>query len=210
MSKFTLSSCSLIAALTLGLSAGPAGATSAISYVATGGTNNGPCSITNPCQTFAAAIANTTPGGVVTCNDSVLDTGPVTITKDVTIDCRKTLASIFGPFAQAISVNGANVTLRGLTILTDEGFNSVDGIVVGQGATVRVEDCKISGFTDAGILVQPSSGSTVLKVQDSTITRTGTGIKIVPSGGASVVAAISRSQVEKTAAAASEPIRRMG
>jgi hypothetical protein len=183
------------------VAAAPADAnTSAVTYVSGTGNDsntNNFCDRTSPCQSFTAALTVTSPGGVIFCLDSALNVGTVFIAIDVTIDCSETNSAIFGTNNAGVYVNAvAKVTLRGLTIYTDETYQALYGIIVTQGASVHVENCKIFGFTTAGILVEPNAENATLKVQDSTITRNATGIKIVPIGSANVQASIDRTRID--------------
>jgi hypothetical protein len=193
------SSVALIGAVLASLfAAAPAQAngTSGVTYVASTGSDNNTnqlCSRTAPCQTFAAALSVTTAGGAVNCLDPLLLVGPVNITTDVTIDCSQTQAAIFAPGNnRSITINAAvKVTLRGLAFYTDEAFNGVGGILVSQGTSLRVENCKFFGFIGAALDIEPN-GPFSLVVSNSPISTSGAGALLKPAPGGSINATFDR------------------
>jgi hypothetical protein len=167
------------------------------------------CSRFDPCLTLAAALSITLAGGTVSCADPGVgfETSSVTITRDVTIDCPAGFGFVgdLGSGIPAVVVSGAGirVTLRGLVIYGngESGVQSTPqpaGIQITAPATVRIENCKIYGIGGGpGILVSPTSaGTAVVKIQDSTFTRSAGGIGVTPSGGASVLLSVERSRIE--------------
>jgi hypothetical protein len=108
--------------------------------------------VKTPCQTFAGAVTQVKSGGDVIVLDSG-DYGPVTITQGVTIEAPVGVTAFIHPLSgDAITVNAAltdNVTLRGLTL--DVGANN--GITVNSVGTLNVENCFITGFSSAGIMM---------------------------------------------------------
>src|ERR1700693_2449565 len=73
------------------------------------------CQRMAPCRTFAAALGVTTPGGVISCVDPVVNIQFV-ISINVIIDCGESFGSIVsngGGTGIAINTAGINVTLRG-------------------------------------------------------------------------------------------------
>ena len=105
--------------------------------------------IASPCQTFAGAVTQLNPDGVVIVLDSG-DYGPVTITQGVTIAAPAGVTAFVHPpsGADGITVNAgsATVTLRGLTLNRGTG----NGVTVTSVGTLNVENCFITGFI-AGI-----------------------------------------------------------
>jgi hypothetical protein len=103
-----------------------------------------------------------------------------------------------------INTAGVIVRLRNLTI--HGGGGSSTGIRFTAGASLFVEKCLITNFTDTnarGISFAPTSGASTPFVSDTTITNnnepsTGLGIaiEVVPSGTASVRAAFDRLRAE--------------
>jgi len=162
------------------------------------------CQAAAPCLTMAVAMSATLPGGTVFCAGPALMIGNLTISRDITIDCSQ--GSAANPAScsnetDAIDINttGIKVTLRGLTIFgVDAGscFNQPIGVHITAAASVRIENCKIFGFSSAGVDVEPNSGLAVVKIQDSTITQNGGGVLVAPTGSATVDFSIDRSRVE--------------
>jgi hypothetical protein len=66
----------------------------------------------------------------------------------------------------------------------------VTGIRIVSAGTVVIEDCEIDGFADYGIDINPSSGTVLVKIQDTTLINNYQGIRIKPEG-AGVVAKVS-------------------
>jgi len=162
------------------------------------------CQAAAPCLTMAVAMSATLPGGTVFCAGPALMIGNLTISRDITIDCSQ--GSAANPAScsnetDAIDINttGIKVTLRGLTIFgVDAGscFNQPIGVHITAAASVRIENCKIFGFSSAGVEVAPSSGAVVVKIQDSTITQNAAGALVAPTGSASVSISVDRSRIE--------------
>lgn len=151
-----------------------------------------PCSRTAPCKTFAGTIPKTAAGGEINCLDPG-GFGGVTITKSITIKCDSLEAGVLITGSNGIVVNDsgagtAQVTLIGLD-LEGLGFGTsgsgIRGIWFISGASLTVLDTHIRAFRDAtngiGISFTPS-GSAKLVVENSSVTGSGTGIFIQPSG----------------------------
>jgi hypothetical protein len=148
------------------------------------------CSTAAPCRTFASAISKTNDKGEIDCLDSG-SFGTVTITKNVTIDGRGTMASILATNSNGVVVSDAAmatpqtivVVLRNLTI--NGGGTGLDGIRFLAGKALQVENCVISGFgggaNSDGIdvaLTGTAVGNQNLKVVDTLISNnSGAGIR---------------------------------
>jgi hypothetical protein len=162
------------------------------------------CQVAAPCQTLGTAMSVTVPGGTVFCAGPSLLVGILTISQDLTIDCSQgsaaSPANCAGGDGVDINTAGIKVTLRGLAIYNYDPVQSCTSGLVGvhitAAALVRIENCKIYGFSSAGVDVAPSSGNVVVKIQDSTITSNDAGILVVPTGSASVSISIDRSRIE--------------
>jgi hypothetical protein len=110
------------------------------------------CSIAKPCRAFSEAIGVTTSGGEVIVLDSA-GYGVVMIAKSVSIIAPPGIyggVSVFS--ADGITINGAgiNVLLKGLSI---NGLGGVNGINFVQGASLHVEGCTMTGFSQGGIVI---------------------------------------------------------
>jgi hypothetical protein len=156
----------IVAALALaaGFSAAPAQAQSGSltrSFVSSTGVDTNPCTITQPCASFAHAYTMIGANGIVAALDPG-KYGPLTIVGPVTINGNG-WAAITGPSggtAIAINAPGATVKLRGLTL---DGANLGDfGINFGAGSRIEILDCVISDFKSAGISIGQTGAISVL------------------------------------------------
>jgi len=153
-------------------------------FVASNGVDINPCSITQPCRSFGAAIGRTVPNGEVIVLDSA-GYGPVTITQSVSIIAP---AGVYAGISvtdgkTGVAINGANivVTLRGLSI---NGVGPGTGIHFIQGARLRVEGCVVSNMTSSGI-IQDAAGSEMVVLD--TIVRDNIGAGVLVQTDASAV-----------------------
>jgi hypothetical protein len=152
-------------------------------FVATSGNDSAPCSLAAPCRSFAGAIAKTTVGGEVVVLQSG-GYGPVTITQAVTISTPDGMYAGISVFAGAsgITVNAptdAVVALQGLTINGQGGANGVEFL---QGATLRIERCRISSMSDSGIVAQLAAGSELQVVDTAIESNANAGIRASGAG----------------------------
>jgi hypothetical protein len=150
------------------------------------GNDSNACSRTAPCQTFAAALAQTAAGGEIDVLDPG-DFGAVTITKAITLDGGGSeFASIPTSGTSGITISAAStdvVILRNLQF-NGTGSGGAEGVAINSAAMVIIEKCDIFGFGTAAILVATSatSSSTII-VQETTIKNNGAGISVKPTGG---------------------------
>lgn len=189
--------------LVIALSAGTAQATAQRTFVATYGSDTNSCSLALPCRAFAAAIAQTSPGGeVIVLNSGGY--GPVTITQSVSI------ISPPGVYA-GISVtstpgNGVTIAagasdiviLRGLTLTgpgVPYGESGNDGIDVQSAGVVHVEGVIVTAFRSNGLSVFTAGE---LYVSDS-IFRGNFGGVFAGAPAAALKVSIIRSAVENSA-----------
>jgi len=146
----------------------PAGATAQRTFVASYGTDAAPCSISQPCRSFTAAVTNATAAGEVLVLDSA-GYGPVTIGKSISIVAPRGvhagIAIAGGAIGVFISTAGVDVLLRGLTINGDD--TSSDGVYFGQGLQLTIEDCEISNVGGTGIHVLAAGGT--VRVKDTVL-----------------------------------------
>lgn len=155
-------------------------------YVSPTGVDGSGCSLTSPCATFQAALAQTTAGGEI----SVLGTadyGPMTITQAVSVvNGGGFEASIMVPSGgTGITINARAtdaVSLRGLTI---EGAGvGATGIQFNTGASLTIENTVIRNVTADGIDFYPNAPSS-LSVSNLLVANNGNhGIYVYPQIGA--------------------------
>jgi len=192
MRKSAITIAGVAALLGAALPAVPAHAYSAVTYVASNGSDATGCQHAAPCATIGFALSNTPDGGTVRCIDPLSDVSfqnTVTITRSVTIDCSGVNGTIArtGALGFIINAPGAAVTLRGLSItsLTDTkngnfpGGPGAIGVDILAAASVTIEDCLISGFTAnaaQGIRIAPTSGFTTVTITNTLIINNGLGI----------------------------------
>jgi hypothetical protein len=166
------------------------------SFVSSAGVDSNPCTIAQPCATFARAYTAVAANGIVAALDpgkygSLIITGPVTINGNG-------WAAITG-LAQnnAITINAVsgNVTLIGLEI--DGAGAGYNGIVFNSGSSLTVTNCTVQNFVGAadtgnGILIQPTSGAISFTITNTVVTNNGyLGIYYrPPSGSATAIGVI--------------------
>jgi hypothetical protein len=191
------------AACLLTANADPVHAQATRTWVSGVGDDVNPCSRTAPCKTFAGAISKTAPGGEINCMDPG-GFGAVTITKSITIDCDATLGSILAGGSNGINVNGAGVAV----VIRNLSINGAGGGLIGinfvNGLSLEIDNVTISRFTGGaatGIKFSPSTGSSTLFVNNSTITtngiapQVGGGIVVQTAGGTAAVV-INKTRIE--------------
>jgi hypothetical protein len=127
-----------------------------------------------------------------------IPTPALIISKDVSIDCSGGVVIAGTSDGIVIDTAGVEVTLRGLVIigLAIDNTQVQAGIDAAAAALVRVENCKISGFSQADIKAEPSASNVTVKIQDSTILTNGSGVLVAPTGSGSVSMSIDRSRIE--------------
>lgn len=160
------------------------------------GDDANPCSRTAPCKTFAGAISKTAGGGEIDALDPG-GFGAVTITKAITLDGG-------GGQVASILVSGTNgivvqagvsdvVTIRNIEI---NGIGAgLSGIRFLSGKALQIEHCKINGFINHGIDIEPSGGSTVSVIDTVSSNNTQNGLFVI-GAGTRVSVTIDRSRFE--------------
>src|SRR5262245_55919569 len=151
------------------------------------GSDANPCSRTAPCQTFAGAISKTATGGFIDALDPG-GFGAVTITKSITIDGGPGHSGVLASGTNGIVVQGGGiiVTLRNLSIESPtSGSPGINGINVVTAAEVHIENCLITGFSNAAIQFGASAGA-FGSVTDTTILDNTNGGVVVASGRVTV------------------------
>ena len=155
-------------------------------YLSINGNDANPCTLQAPCRLLPAALAATDADGEVWMLESGnYNTGPVAITKSVTIlAVPGQLGSVVGNGGHGIEIAtaGVVVTLQNLNIrhLAGTGF---DGVRVTNGAHVSLIDCSIFGFkTGSGVHVDSGANLTKVNVVGSTVRDNNNGIVAFGSG----------------------------
>ena len=137
-------------------------ATAQRTFVASNGSDIQPCSLSQPCRSFASAIAKTSNGGEVVVLDSA-GYGPVVIHQSVSIIAPQGIyAGVTVMSGTGIHVEnpGIVVALRGLSISGEGGSRA---IVFQQGAFLSVEDCEITKFLVDGIVLGAPGGRVLMR-----------------------------------------------
>ena len=170
------------------LATAPANAQATRTWVSGVGDDANPCSRTAPCKTFAGAISKTAPAGEINCIDPG-GFGGVTITKSITLNCSSTIGSVLVAGTNGIVIAAAatdNVVLRNIQV---QGLNSgLAGVKILTAATVTIENCVITEFTQQGISDARTAGSTKLFVRNTVIhNNAGAGIGLAATGPNNVV-----------------------
>ena len=194
-----MNQCSLLARaalIALVVASGSAGAGNQRTFVASTGADTNPCSLNQPCRSFASAMALTYAGGEVIVLDSA-GYGPVSITQSVSITAPSGIYAGISVFAgNGVTVSGANihVTLGGLSI---NGQGGSEGISFQAGNRLVIERCSVTGMTGAGISVGASNGA--LTITDTQIRGNQNGIVFSDLVSTTVSATLSRVRIEYNA-----------
>jgi len=185
----------LIAAAGFGLSALPANAQAARTFVSGVGSDLNPCSRTAPCSTFVGAMSKTAAGGEIDCLDSG-GFGTVTIDKSLTIDCTGvggSILSVGGTTAVTVNTGPSDrVILRNLNF-TGAGSGGI-AIRFLAGLHLVVENVRIANYTNAGIEVNKSTSGNIY-VRDAVISNVPTGIRLSTTTGA-ITAQIDNTRID--------------
>jgi hypothetical protein len=170
----------------------PAQATLTRTFVSAAGSDSNPCTITQPCATFAHAYSLTAASGIVAALDPG-KYGPLTITGPITINGNG-WAAITAPAAgNGITITAGasdNVALLGLEI---DGAGAVsNGIVLNSAGSLTVSNCTLQNFAENsddatngnGILMQPTTGTLAFTITNTTASNNGNaGISFYPPSG---------------------------
>ncbi|HMV53058.1 MAG TPA: right-handed parallel beta-helix repeat-containing protein [Rhodocyclaceae bacterium] len=195
----------VLVALCLGLVTSLASAQATRTWVSGVGDDANPCSRTAPCKTFAGAISKTAAGGEINAIDPG-GFGAVTITKSITIDGGGTLASILASGTNGVIINASandQVILRNLDINGAGTTPGVHGINLLSAKRLIVENTRIYGFSQNGILVAPTGANVDVLVGNSTIANivdgpsaAAHGIRVMPGPGVIADVTVSNSLFE--------------
>jgi parallel beta helix pectate lyase-like protein len=159
------------------------------------GNDANPCSRTAPCSTWAGAISKTAASGEIDALDPG-GFGAVTLNKSITIDGISGLSGILASGTNAVVVNAAAsdvVIIRNIDINGIGG--GLSGIVILAAGDVRIENCKIYGFTNRGVLDQRATGH--LEIVNTIVSNNGqTGILTLPAVFSSLTVTLDRVQMD--------------
>ena len=154
------------------------------SFVSSTGVDTNPCTITEPCATFAHAYTAIGANGIIAALDPG-KYGPLGISSPVTVNGNG-WAAITAP-AQGtgivISTSSGNVVLTGLEI--DGAGAAYNGIVFNSGSSLTVTDCIVQNLLFTGLLIEPtSSGALSFTITNTTASNNGSGgISYAPVSG---------------------------
>jgi hypothetical protein len=179
----------LTATLALAL---PAQASLTRTFVSAAGSDANPCTITQPCATFAHAYSVTAASGIIAALDPG-KYGPLTITGAITINGNG-WAAITAPAAgNGITITAGasdNVALIGLEI--DGAGAGYNGVVLNSAGSLTVTNCTVQNFvqngkdqtTGNGVLMQPTTGTLAFTITNTTASNNGNvGISFLPASG---------------------------
>src|SRR5580704_6247422 len=183
MIRFILPSVLLTTTLAIAL---PAQATGSLTrtFVSSAGHDSNPCTITQPCATFAVAYAATAANGIIAALDPG-KYGPLTIMGPVTINGYG-WAAITGPASgNAITINANSSDKIALIGLEIDGANAANnGIQFNSGGTLSVRNSVIQNFENEGITFAPTgTNATQLLVSNTLVSdMSNNAIHIAPTG----------------------------
>jgi hypothetical protein len=169
------------------------------SFVSSSGADSNPCTITQPCASFAQAYTKVGANGIIAALDPG-KYGPIAITGPVTINGNG-WAAITAPAAgNGITINAGsgNVILTGLEV--DGAGAAYNGIQFNSGASLTVENCVVRNVTKYGLAFFGSATTLqTLTVSNSYFNNNSTGIAIAPSSSGAVTASIDRTVFSENA-----------
>jgi len=174
-------------------------AAAARTFVSGLGVDSGGCTRTAPCRSFAYAYSQTVAGGEITVLDSagygpLAIIGAITITNPGGVEAGITTTS--GTTAITIAAqSGDAVTLRGLTL--EGGGVGLNGIEATSVGSLNIIDTVVKDFTNNGIVVEPSNGTTHLLIAGTfALNNNGTGISLDAKGSATIPFTIQRTTAD--------------
>ena len=147
-------------------------------FVSSTGVDTNPCTITQPCATFAVAYAAVQANGIVAALDPG-KYGPLTINTAVTINGNGWSAITAPASSTGITINaGSNekVTLTGLEI--DGAGAAFTGVAFNSGAMLDIINCAVQDFASTGIGITPSGGAQITIAHSYVSNNVGSGITL--------------------------------
>jgi hypothetical protein len=165
-------------------------------FVSSAGVDSNPCTITQPCATFAAAYNAVEANGIIAALDPG-KYGPLTIGMAVTVNGNGWAAITGTAAGNGITVNAVsgNVILTGLEI--DGAGAAYDGIVFQSGSSLTITNCIVQNFvrnvsvstSGNGVLLQPTTGTVTFAITNSTFSNNGFfGLYYDPPSGSTATA----------------------
>ena len=161
------------------------------SFVSSAGVDTNPCTITQPCATFAHAYTAIGANGIIAALDPG-KYGPITIAGPVTINGNGWAAITAPAQGAGITINAVsgNVTLTGIEI--DGAEAAYQGIVFNTGSGLTISNCIVKDFvengpeltTGRGIWIAPTSGMINFAITNTVaVNNAVAGISYFPQGG---------------------------
>jgi hypothetical protein len=193
----------IVVAAALALAVTPPAASAQVqsirTFVSVAGSDSNPCTITQPCRHFSAAVAATALGGEVDALDPGAY-GSFAIGQAISIEGQGW--SYVAPPANgaAITINansGDNVNIHGVSF-NGVGVAEATGIQFNSGGTLNVQNCVIRNFSFVGIAFQPNSSTlSQLYVSNTLVSDNGGGgIDVQPTGSGTTIGVLDRVQIE--------------
>jgi hypothetical protein len=169
----------------------PAQATLTRTFVSAAGSDSNPCTITQPCATFAHAYSLTAASGIIAALDPG-KYGPLTITGAITINGNG-WAAITAPAAgNGITVNaGGSDTIALIGLEIDGAGAGFNGIVLNAAGSLTVTNCTLqnfaydgSNFTTGNGILMLTAGTLAFTITNTTASNNGlAGIFFQPPSG---------------------------
>jgi hypothetical protein len=191
-------------ALAVTLPAMPAQAGAPRTFVSAAGTDNSTCSFAAPCRHFQNAVDATSAGGEVDALDPA-GYGPITINHAVTIEGQgwSYIAPPVNGNGITINVGSGNVVIHGVSVNGAGISGGTNGIVFNSGSGLTVTDCVLQNFSNSGaettgdgILMQPSAGTAIIFISNTTVANNGfVGLFYWPPGGSTATASVTIDRV---------------
>jgi hypothetical protein len=149
-------------------------------FVSSSGSDTNPCTVVQPCATFARAYTQVQANGIIAALDPG-KYGPLTnITTGLTVNGNG-WAAVTAPAngdGFVINAGSGKVTLVGLEI--DGAGTANNGIHFNSGSDLTVANCMLQNFTNAGILVVPDAAMSLLVANTIVANNATAGIDIEP------------------------------
>jgi hypothetical protein len=166
-------------------------------FVSAAGSDSNPCTITQPCASFAHAYSVTAASGIIAALDPG-KYGPLTITGPITINGNGWAAITAPATGNGITITAGasdNVALIGLEI--DGAGAGYNGVVLNSAGSLTVTNCTLQNFitnggiTGNGILIQPTTGTLAFTITNTTASNNGNvGILFLPPSGSPSVTGV--------------------